>query len=518
MTLDLIPWAAELAVLARQYGPATAVTDLSGDHDFAALAALAGGLAARLRAEGAAPGDPVATCLANGFAAAWASAGLRVAGLGETGLNPAYTQAERARCLTLSGARLVVTDAEQAPSLAALGCTVIQVGEIAPDADALDRLPPVPGTAWGRIGFTSGTTGRPKAIVHTHAARWVANLLQRASLYPAPGPGDCVLLATPFTHGAGLLAQAFYESGARTLVLPGIDLERIAALLDAGTLTHLFAPPTVLAKLTAAFTGRRCPSIKTVFCGTAPLQPALYRRARAIFGPTIRLTYGKTEIVNPITILRPEQTDQLYGADSHDPAGCVGFPASGVEVFVRDEHGRPCPPGTTGQVFLRARHMLAGHIDAAGFHATPEGGCHDTGDLGVLDAAGRLHLAGRLADVMKSGGYKIHPDEVERALAPAAGSGHIAIVSLPSEHWGEVLVAVGEDCPSSWVEQAASGLRDLARYKHPRAFTELPALPRNAQGKVVRRAIRDELLRRYTLIDGPHPHLEARPSLDARLD
>jgi len=379
MTLASVAWARELDVLRQMHGPGIAVADDQGRYSFDELAARAGGVAVRLRAMGARSGEPVATSLRNGFTAAWVAAGLCAAGVAEVALNPALTPEERAYCIALSGARRVVTAVAEADGFAVLGCEALVADEITPDVGALAALPPVPGDAWGRISFTSGTTGRPKAIVHTHAARWVANLLQRASFGRPPVPGENVLLVTPFNHGAGILAQAFHDCGAGTVILDGVDPDRIARLLDAGAVDHLFAPPTVLAKLAAAFDGRRFPQVRTVFCGTAPLVPSLHARARAIFGPTIRLTYGKTEVVNPITILTPGQTEAYYAEAGAGAGACVGFPASGVEVVVRDAAGAPCPPNETGEVSLRAQHMLHGHIDAAGFHALPPGAFHDTG-------------------------------------------------------------------------------------------------------------------------------------------
>jgi acyl-CoA synthetase (AMP-forming)/AMP-acid ligase II len=152
--------------------------------------------------------------------------------------------------------------------------------------------------------------------------------------------------------------------------------------------------------------------------------------------------------------------------------------------------------------------MLAGHIDAAGFHPTPPGGLHETGDLGRLDARGRLHLVGRTADVIKSGGYKIHPEEIERALAETAQA--VAVTTLPSDYWGEVIVAVAEAPPPGWAERAATAAELLSKHKRPRAYLTLDSLPRNAQGKVRRGTLREMLLERHRLIDGPHPRLEPR--------
>ncbi|MBV9735958.1 MAG: AMP-binding protein [Acidisphaera sp.] len=505
---DIVPWASDLQSVRAAFGERPCIHDGERGLDFAGMIGRAATLAHRLRARGVAPGTPVATSLPNGIPAVWTAAALRLAGAAEVALNAALAGEERRYCLALSGAGLVLTTRAQVPAFAALGCEAIAVEDL-PDAPGeLAGLPPVPGDAFGRISFTSGTTGRPKAIVHTHAARWIANLLQRASWSVMPGPGSRLLLMTPFVHGAGMLFQAFCDRGAECVLLDGVDPPKLEALLSSGGIDFIFAPPTVLAKLAAAFPDRHFPGVRTVFTGTAPLVPALYAKARALFGPVVRVTYGKSEIVNPITVLSPEQTEACYAEAAPHEGVCVGFPATGVEVEIRGDTGAPCGPEEVGEVHLRARHMLRGLIDASGFRPLPPGAFHDTGDLGRVDAQGRLHLAGRMADVIKSGGYKIHPDEIERALAGTAPA--VSVVALPSEYWGEVIVAVAEGADAAWPDRARAALAGLARYKHPRAFIAVEEIARNAQGKAMRRLVRERLLARYRLIDGPHPLLERR--------
>ena len=478
VTISTIPWGADLAAAVAQFSDIEAVHDGARGITLVELARRAAGLASRLRAD-IAPGTPIATCLPNGIEAVLVSMALRLAGAAETALSPSYTEAERRHCLDLSGASRVLT-----------------AEDIADDEADPAALPPVPGEAWGRIGFTSGTTGRPKAIVTTHQARWLANVLQRAHLDPIPGRDNRVLLMTPFIHGAGLITQAFHDRGAGVVLLNGVDLAVVRRVLEDRGVDHIFAPPTVLAKLVGAFEGCRFGHIRTIFCGTAPLLPALYAKARAMFGPVIRVTYGKSEIVNPITLLPAGATDAYYADPDPGEGVCVGWPGTGVEVALRES-----------EVFLRGRHMYAGHIDADGFHALPKDGFHATGDLGRIDAQGRLHLIGRMADVIKSGGYKVHPDEIERVLAPTAT---VAVVALPSEYWGEVIVAVAETSDPAWPDRARAALAELARYKHPRAFLMVAELARNPQGKIMRRLIRDAILESHRLIDGSHPSLEPR--------
>ncbi len=162
-----------------------------------------------------------------------------------------------------------------------------------------------------------------------------------------------------------------------------------------------------------------------------------------------------------------------------------------------------CGAGEHGEIHLRSPHMMIGHVDAQGFHELPEGAFHATGDLGYLDARGRLFLAGRANDVIKTGGYKIYPEEIERVLP-----GGVAVVGIPSAHWGEVIVAVSEG--GDVTAEVASATAGLARYKQPRACLVIEKLPRSLQGKVQRARMREMVLDRYTMTDGPYPRFAPR--------
>ena len=505
-----IPWAKDLAAVAHEFADRIAISDGANNLTFRDLAGRAAQVAHRLHERGLRPGDPVATSLRNSTPAVWATTGLRIAGAADTPLNASMSDAEREYSIGLSGAKLVVTTRAQAENFQKLGCEVIVIEDLPDEPGDLLSLPNVPAEAYGRISFTSGTTGKPKAIVTTHGARWIANLLQRASFAQMPQPGERVLLMTPFVHGAGILAQAFNDRGATAVLLDGVDLATVVPLLDSGNIDYMFAPPTVLAKILSAYEGRRVECIRTIFCGTAPLLPSLYHKARAVFGPVIRVTYGKSEITNPIATLSPAETDAYYSGNIDGDGVCVGFPGTGVEIEIRDEDGKELPSGSVGEVHLLGRHMSIGHFDQNGFIPLPPDGFHATGDFGRIDASGRLHLVGRVADVIKSGGYKVHPDEIERALSGTAGTGAVAIVSLPSEYWGEIIVAVAETQDPGWPGRARASVAELARHKHPRAFLMFPELARNAQGKIMRRTIQEAVLRQYSVKDGPYPTLEPR--------
>ena len=157
---------------------------------------------------------------------------------------------------------------------------------------------------------------------------------------------------------------------------------------------------------------------------------------------------------------------------------------------------------------LRGQQMMAGTIRPGGYEPLPPGGFHDTGDLGYIDARGRLHLVGRAADVIKSGGYKVAPEEIERVLSAALGRGEVAAFGIASEYWGEVIVAVAENPAPGWEDVLRAAMADMTGYKRPRALLAMDELPRNAMLKISRKAVRERVLSTHRLVDGPRPVLE----------
>jgi acyl-CoA synthetase (AMP-forming)/AMP-acid ligase II len=285
----------------------------------------------------------------------------------------------------------------------------------------------------------------------------------------------------------------------------GVDVAHIRSLLTAGAVDCMFAPPTVLAKITDGLGEFKSAALRVIFTGTATLSAALYRRTKEVFGPIVRVTYGKTEIFNPITVLEPPDTDSAYSSMEGQGSANLGWPVSGVEISIRDDDDNACPSGTAGRILLRAPHMMSGYIDDAGLHEVSAQDWHESGDVGLLSPRGELLLAGREKDVIKTGGYKLFPQEVE---APLIGSGvarEVVAVGVPSAYWGQIVVLVAEQPIAGWEERAAAAVETLSRYKRPRAYIAFPQLPRNAQGKLQRPKVLDMILNEYAIDDGPHP-------------
>jgi acyl-CoA synthetase (AMP-forming)/AMP-acid ligase II len=515
LPLQPVSWSSGLLSLAQRFGSRVAVRSAQASLSFSELSARAHALAGRLAEQGITPGEPVALSLPNGTDVVWASYGITLHGAAETPMSPSLTADEVAWFAGLAGARSVVTQAARRDFFAALGMKAIAIEDLdleapCPHSPHSPPLPlaPVPGGLRGRILSSSGTTGKPKAIVYTHARRWIGHELLKSALPFVPQPGDRILLMTPFAHGASLLTYAWLDHGGEAVLLEDIDRAQVEPVLRGGV-AAVFAPPTVINKLAELFPEERFAGVRCVFTGTQSLTEAAYRRAERMFGPVVRITYGKTECVNPITVLSPADTAACYESESIAEGACLGWPADGVELVVKDDSGTPLPVGASGEIWLRARHMAEGYIDAAGFH-TFENGWHATGDLGWIDERGRLWLSGRLADVIKTGGYKVQPEEIEATLAGLPRCGQIVVAALPSDYWGEVIVAATEHATEGWSAEAQTRAERLSKHKRPRAYIELPALPRNPQGKISRREVRAAILDRYRLVDGPHPRLETR--------
>lgn len=490
---------------------------------FNQLCTYAHALANNLSHEASLPGKAIASLLPNTVQAVWASYGIRMTGAAETPLSWGYTLEEIQWCAKLAGFDCVLTRGEREAELQSIGLRTINIDTLAASADfkslAVNQsvLPAIPGDQAGRILFTSGTTGKPKGVRYTHAARWMGEQLLKAEMPFIPAEGQKILLMTPFVHGSSLLTYGWCDLGGTVVLHPGVHIDHIQALLDSDSLTAIFAPPTVLAKITSAFEGRKFKSIKCVFTGTQPLAPAMYQRASNMFGPNIRITYGKSECVNPIAVLDRAQTQRYYSEKTIPPGACVGWPAPGVEVkIVHSAHDSTSDENKNdddledGEIYLRSPHMSSGLITEKGFAPHSPEGWHQTGDLGHFDQEGRLVLTGRVADVIKTGGYRVNPDEIEAQLAHNKLCTQICVTSITSDYWGEIIIAVAEGSQAGWQQQCTDLLVDMSKHKKPRHYIEIDALPRNPQGKISRKQVARLILELYQLQDGPYPELIKR--------
>jgi long-chain acyl-CoA synthetase len=358
---------------------------------------------------------------------------------------------------------------------------------------------PVPpgGAAW--LFYTSGTTGRPKGAILTHR-----NLLFSCHCYYADigalGPQDCILHGAPLTHGSGLYALAHIARGSNNRILEGsFDPERVLNAFQRHTNVSMFAAPTMVSRLInhprAGSVDTR--GLKTLIYGGAPMYVSDLKRAIALFGPKLYQLYGQGE--SPMTITGLDQSMHANNTDARfeEHLGSAGVARTGVAVRVVDEAGVDLPPGEVGEIITASDCVMQGYWnDAAATRRTLREGWLWTGDLGALDGDGFLTLKDRSKDMIISGGTNIYPREIEEVLIQHTGVLEAAVVGRPHADWGEEVIAfVVRRAGAEVTEHALDRLclDNIARFKRPRAYQFVEALPKNNYGKILKTVLRQRL-------------------------
>ncbi|MFD9791115.1 AMP-binding protein [Streptomyces sp. NPDC059070] len=468
-------------------------------RDYRQLAGRARAVGAALRhTYGLAPGDRVALAMRNTPCYPEVLFGVWWAGLVATPMNARLHPKEFAQQIDDCGARVCVATGELAGALReqGLGATVLTTVEtLVRRAGQVPAGPPAevrPGDpAW--LFYTSGTTGRPKGATLTH--RNVAAATECALTDIGPGIDAAFLHIAPLSHAGGLFGLATVARG-RPQVFPRdgvVDAHTLDEALRAFGPAVFFAVPTMLRRLLdpALLPDGLLDRVHHVLYGGAPMYTADLRAAVARFGAErLWQGYGQGETPATITHLRPEDHTGTYDEALGRRLASVGRVRTGVEVRIVDADGVPVPPGTTGEVTVRGETVMAGYWNDPGATARAlRGGWLHTGDLGRFDVDGYLTLVDRAKDLIIAGGSNIYPREVEEALLRHPAVAEAAVVGAPDPEWGELPVAfvvAVDGCPVTAAELEGHCLGELGRFKRPRAYRFVPALPKNSYGKVLK--------------------------------
>ncbi len=499
-------------VAAREEPDRIALVDATGRAWTAGeLLAGANQLVHALRARGVQPFDPVATLTRNSAELFQVLLAVFQGGWQYVPLNTHLTAAELAYILGDSGATALFADADLAAvaAVAADDAGVPADGRIAiggdipgfTDLDAVlagqPSTMPDDRVAGQFMQYTSGTTGRPKAVQRDlpkfDPESWVAAYSANLTRYDIEVGGDSVHLVTsPMYHLSPLNFGYFSLHLEHTVVLmEKWDAERALQLIDAHGVTDVAMVPTQLHRLMALPDDVRAKydvsSLRQVIHAAAPCPVELKQRLFAWLGPVIYEFYGASE--GGGTLARPEEWL------AHP--GTVGRPWAGADVKVLDDDGNELPPGTVGTVYLKLMGEFAYKGDPEKTAANRHGDYFTVGDMGELDAEGYLYLRDRKIDMVVSGGVNIYPAEVEAALLSHPAVGDVAVFGIPDDDWGEIVIAVVEPAPGV---DASGAVADellahcanmLARYKLPRRVEFIDAMPRDPNGKLYKRTLRD---------------------------
>lgn len=343
-----------------------------------------------------------------------------------------------------------------------------------------------------RLMYTSGTTGRPKGVMISHANLAWKNYAHLAEL--GFSEADVGLACGPLYHvGAlDLTTTSLLAVGAPTVIHRTFEADRVVEEIERSGVTVLWmAPAMVRAVLEVAGVEQRdLSSVRLLIAGGEKMPLPLIDRLEQVFPAAwFADAYGLTETVSGDTF--------LDRASIRTKRGSVGRPCQYLEIEIHDADGSPAPPGERGEVVLRGPKVFRGYWrDREATEAAFAGGWFHTGDIGLRDEDGYLYIVDRLKDMIVSGGENIASSEIERVLHEHPAVSEAAVVGRPDARWGEVPVAfvvvvAGTAVGSEELVEHCRG--QLARFKVPRTVTLIESLPRNASGKVLKRQLRGGL-------------------------
>lgn len=460
-----------------------------------------------LSARGLVKGDQVALLVGNGLWSVSLDFACLKAGLVRVPLNARLSVAELERMLGETDVRWLIhapslndvaaTLCERVPGLVGIGLGAPGVGGTDLLADAASASPEDPHVALVAqdpmlLLYTSGTTGRLKAVIHTQgtygaiATNILTNLV-------SPQRDSVMLHAASLIHASGTFVLPYWLRGGTTAILERFEPAEFLAAIPRYRVTEINLVPTMIAMLFASGAAHDADvsSLRTVIYGASPMPRPVLERAISAWGPIFAQYYGQTEAPLCISVLdRDDHLDETLW-------GSCGFPSVDVDIRLVTEDGEEANVGEIGEIQVRAPFVMAGYYRAEELNAEMmTDGWLRTRDMARLDERGYLYLVDRRSDMIVSGGYNVYPREVEDALMEHPAVAECAVVAAPDPTWVEAVVAFVALKPSasaSEIELREWVRERLAGYKVPQRVTFVPEIPKSAVGKVLRRALRDPL-------------------------
>jgi long-chain acyl-CoA synthetase len=400
-----------------------------------------------------------------------------------TPVNPALTDSEVMRQLDDSRAKVVVVEDDAGPTP---GVRTLKISQLRCATSIVDSEVVVDPSALALLIYTSGTTGVPKGVMLDHANLDAMTAMGREAL--RVGPNDRCLLILPLFHVNGIVVSVLLPLlvGADVVIADRFNPYTFLDTLELHRPTFFSAVPTIYSIL-AALPDDVQPdtsSVRFAVCGAAPAPAELLARFGARYGIPLVEAYGLSEATcgsttNPV--------------DGPRKAGTVGLPFPGQEIRILGPGGVSLPQGENGEVVVCGPNVMRGYLGRPADTAAViiEGWLH-TGDVGHLDEDGYLTLVGRSKEMIIRGGENIYPKEIEDVIATDPAVQEVAVIGVPDDKWGEVVVAFLQPRPGATLDpESITALckEHLGSYKRPTAIRVLDALPKNALGKLDKRAL-----------------------------
>lgn len=491
---------------ARYWPHQTALIDSRKRTTFLQLEQRANQLTHALRAAGVAAGDRVAIQAWNRSELVETEVACYKGGFIKVPVNARLSTDETIHMLQDSGAKVLVAGAEHAQAVLARQAEVPgleRVVNIDQDYEAWIAGQPIAcvqaQTASDDVAvlhYTSGSSGVLKAAMQTYGNRQA--MLRKFLMSPMRRamPGDVQAHVGPITHASGMNLMYLIYCGAASLLLGRFEETELLSTIQKERVTRLFMVPTMINRIVNHPDIDRydLSSLRLVLYGAAPMPPALVEKAIALFGPILAQGYGAGETNSMVTLLtEQDHVDAL----AHNPkrlASC-GRCYSETDVRVVDGENRDIQPGEVGEIIVRGDDIMKGYWNAPNLTAEAiVNGYYLTGDLATVDDEGYIYIVDRKKEMMICGGFNIYPAEIEQVLFAHPAIYEAAAVGIPDDDLGEQIKAVVVLKPG----QSASAENIMAfcaerlpGFKRPRSVDFTHDLPKNPNGKIVRRLVRE---------------------------
>ncbi|HEY5338534.1 MAG TPA: fatty acid--CoA ligase [Rhizomicrobium sp.] len=345
--------------------------------------------------------------------------------------------------------------------------------------------------------YTSGTTGRPKGAMLTHANFVETNRIMKAAdiNWNVWSADDISLVAMPVAHiggsGWGLMG---FRNGATGIVAREFDPGKVLDFIANDRVSKIFMVPAAIQIVLRDPRARQTDysRMKTIGYGASPIPLDLLREAVEVFGCGFAQMYGMTETTGTIVALPPEDHDMKGGPRMR----AAGKPLPGVEIKIVDDAGNTLNTGEVGEIATRSPWNMAGYwnMPEATAKTIDKDGWLRTGDAGYIDEDGYIYIHDRVKDMIISGAENIYPAEVESAIYGHPDVADVAVIGVPDDKWGEAVKAMVVPKPGKSPD--AQDIINFARtriaaFKAPKTVEFIEVLPRNASGKILRRELRE---------------------------
>ena len=495
---------------ARYWPDHIAVADSQTRVTYAQLERRSNRLASGLGSLGVAVGEHVAILAANRVELVEAEVALYKAAMVKVPINARLSLDEVVRVLEDSCSVALITDASFAQALATrraelplLRQLIVLEGEggdlgyaalLERGSEAALGLDPAD-DALAVLHYTSGSSGVLKAAMLSFGNRKALVRKSIASPTRRSGPGDIMAHVGPITHASGMQIMPLLAVGACNLLLDRYDDRLLLETIQRERVTRLFLVPAMINRLVNYPGVERfdLSSLKLVMYGAAPMAPALVKKAIELFGPILVQGYGAGETCSLVTVLT-EQDHLVEDGDYQRLASC-GRCYFETDLRVVNDAFEDVAPGEVGEIVVKGPDVMQGYWRAPALTAeVMRDGYYLTGDLAKVDAQGYVFIVDRKKEMIISGGFNVYPSEVEQVIYSFPEVFEAAVVGVPDAQWGEAVRAVVVLKPGAQLEAAElierCG-RALAGFKKPRGVDFVSELPKNPNGKVVRRLVRD---------------------------